>query len=115
MIYWCKRTNTDRKHAQAWRQHALWCAQFTYFTGAKVQILTPEAVGERVFNLDYGESSDEDYDGIRAEMKPMGLGWNVWNHTRFEQEVLNKSMAQKGVMSLEVLTLLALLVQKYKY
>ncbi len=68
-----------------------------------------------MLNLDYGESSDEDYDGIRAEMKPMGLGWSVWNHTRFEQEVLNKSMAQKGVMSLEVLSLLALLVQKYKY
>ena len=55
-------------------------------------------IGQRIFNLDLGESSDEDYDGMRYEAKPMGVGWFVWNHTRYRQVFENKSAAQGGIM-----------------
>jgi len=57
--------------------------------------------GQRIFNLDYGESSDEEYDGMRYSVLPMGVGWHAWNQTLFEQIVDKKTVAQKGVMSLE--------------
>jgi hypothetical protein len=59
------------------------------------------ATGKRIFNLDYGESSDEEYDGMRCETKPMGVGWHVWNHTLFQELVLNRTRAQKGVFTID--------------
>jgi hypothetical protein len=57
--------------------------------------------GKRLFNLDYGESSDEDYDGMRCETKPMGVGWHMWNDTLFQEVARNRTRAQNGVMTLD--------------
>jgi len=60
-----------------------------------------QQTGQRIFNLDYGESSDEDYDGMRYAVLPMGVGWHAWNYTLFENIAENKTLAYDGVMAVE--------------